>query len=257
MSTEAQITANRQNSQKSTGPRSAEGKATVSKNAVKHGLFVLEALIKGENREDFEVYRDEMLADLAPVGPMESMLAERFVSLSWRLKRVERMQNQAIDVMIERDKPSPLTKLAQSLLPKNQRQSSADASASNGDLVLGRVAIKDYSNSRVLDRLLMYERRIEHSMFKTLNELERLRLLRELEQADAAEEQFEPEQCPPAEKEVDFKKQSQFMPAQMNASFFERKDYENIPRPILRENKPKQTQTPASGRKLEALSPKS
>jgi hypothetical protein len=191
MSTTAQIKANRQNSQKSTGPRSAEGKAAVSKNAIKHGLFASEAVIKGESAEEFETFRDEMLNELAPVGPVESMLAERYVSLSWRLKRIERMQNQAIDVMIERDEqPSPLAKLAQSMLPKHLRQFKADASEFNPELVLGRVAIKDYSNSRVLEKLMMYERRIENSMFKTLHELERLRLLRELEQANEAEEEL-------------------------------------------------------------------
>ena len=252
MSTKAQIIANRQNSQKSTGPRSRQGKAAVSKNAVKHGLFALQAVIKSENREDFELFRNEMLGELAPVGPVESMLAERLVSLSWRLKRVERMQNQAIDVMIERDEqPSPLAKLAQSLLPKGQRQLPDDASGSNGELApkglaLGRVAIKDYSNSRVLDRLLMYERRIENSMFKTMAELLRLRLLRELKQADDTEEQLEPEPCPPAENlgapGVDFKKQSQFVPTQMNVSSLITTNYEQITMNNKPKNKAKQSQ---------------
>jgi hypothetical protein len=50
MSTEAQIKANRQNSQKSTGPRSPEGKAVVSKNAVKHGLFASENVLKKQSQ---------------------------------------------------------------------------------------------------------------------------------------------------------------------------------------------------------------
>jgi len=54
MSTKAQIKANRQNAQKSTGPRTAEGKAAVSKNVVKHGLFDSEAVITGENPVDYE-----------------------------------------------------------------------------------------------------------------------------------------------------------------------------------------------------------
>ncbi|MHC4750707.1 MAG: hypothetical protein ACYTFW_12625, partial [Planctomycetota bacterium] len=71
MSTEAQINANQQNSQKSTGPRTAEGKAAVSQNAVKHGLFASEAVIKGENEADFDLFSKEMLSELAPVGFME------------------------------------------------------------------------------------------------------------------------------------------------------------------------------------------
>jgi len=43
------------------------------------------------------------------------------------------------------------------------------------------VVLKDFSNSRVLDRLLMYERRIEHSLYRTMAELQRLRLVRELD----------------------------------------------------------------------------
>ncbi|MBN2181111.1 MAG: hypothetical protein JW715_04295, partial [Sedimentisphaerales bacterium] len=85
MSTQAQINANRQNAQKSTGPKTAEGKAAAAKNAVKHGLFAQEAVITGENPEDFSNLRQELLAELAPVGAMESILSERIVSLSWRL----------------------------------------------------------------------------------------------------------------------------------------------------------------------------
>ena len=66
MATEAQIIANRRNSQKSTGPRSPEGKAIVSKNAVKHGLFASENVIKGENQDHFDLFRDEMLGKFHP-----------------------------------------------------------------------------------------------------------------------------------------------------------------------------------------------
>jgi hypothetical protein len=43
------------------------------------------------------------------------------------------------------------------------------------------MAIKDFANARVLDRLLMYERRIEHSLYKTILELQRLNLIRKLD----------------------------------------------------------------------------
>ena len=92
MASKKQIKANRQNAQKSTGPKTDEGKAAVSQNAVKHGLFA-ESVIKGENEADYEAFRDNMLAELAPIGALELMLAERVVSLAWRLKRAERMQS--------------------------------------------------------------------------------------------------------------------------------------------------------------------
>jgi len=61
MASAAQVLANRLNAQKSTGPHTAEGKAAVAQNAVKHGLLAREVVIKGEDPGEFEFYRDQML----------------------------------------------------------------------------------------------------------------------------------------------------------------------------------------------------
>ena len=66
MSTQDQIIANRRNAQKSTGPRTNKGKAIVSRNAVKHGLWARQALISSEKKADFDIYRDQFLSELAP-----------------------------------------------------------------------------------------------------------------------------------------------------------------------------------------------
>ncbi len=175
MSTEAQIRANRRNAQKSTGPRTSQGKAAISQNAVKHGLLARQVIITSESQADFRLYRARILAELTPVSPMESMLAERIVTLSWRLKRTGCIQNQTIDALNAPKAFDPLAKLTQSLLPKGPQP---DPSESAPELALGRLAIKDFANARVLDRLLMYERRIEHSLYKTLLEFQRLHLIK-------------------------------------------------------------------------------
>ena len=196
MATEAQILANRRNAQQSTGPLTSEGKSVVSQNAIKHGLPAAHDVISSESQADFDLYREQMLDELAPVSPMESMLAERIVSLSWRLKRAGRIQNQTIDALNANNTSSPLTKLAQSLLFKNQDQSQAGPSTSAAHLTLGRLAIKDFANARVLDRLLMYERRIEHSLYKTLLEFQRLNLIRKLKHRSSADEETEYQSLP-------------------------------------------------------------
>jgi hypothetical protein len=167
MATEAQVNANRSNAQKSTGPRTAEGKAAVAQNAVKHGLSGRADVIKGEDQAEFDRHRETLLKELRPDGAVESMLAERAVSLSWRLQRVQRMQNEVFDALLA-DGATPLARLARSMIPGK--------AAEDDGLDLGRAAIKDFANSRVLDRLLMYERRIEHSLLKTLNDLQLRRL---------------------------------------------------------------------------------
>jgi len=176
MSSESQILTNRLNAQKSTGPRTSEGKAAVSQNAVKHGLFADHDVICSESQADFRLYREQLLDELAPVSPMESMLAERIVTLSWRLKRAGRFQNQAIDALNADNASSPLTKLTQSLYFSIAGKSPSNANSLNGELALGRLAVKDFANARVLDRLLMYERRIEHSLYKTILEFQRLNI---------------------------------------------------------------------------------
>ncbi len=167
MATEAQVNANRRNAEKSTGPRTPEGKAAVGQNAVKHGLSGRLDVIKGEEQAEFDRHREALLKELRPRGAVGAMLAERAVSLSWRLKRVQRMQNEVFDALLA-DGATPLAKLARSLARKGAQD--------DEDLALGRAVVKDFANSRVLDRLLMYERRMEHSLLKTLNDLHLRRL---------------------------------------------------------------------------------
>ena len=46
------LTANRANAQKSTGPKTSEGKAASRMNATKHGLLSREVLVSGENEQE-------------------------------------------------------------------------------------------------------------------------------------------------------------------------------------------------------------
>ena len=174
MATEAQVVANRRNAEKSTGPRTPEGKAVVSQNAVKHGLLAQADVIRGEDKEEFELYREELFWELQPVGTMESRLAERIVSLAWRLRRAERIQNEAFDALLAKNMSSPLDRLTQSLRSKGADQPPDDPDGCHGDLALGRTVVRDFANARVLDRLLMYERRIESSLYRTMAELAKL-----------------------------------------------------------------------------------
>jgi len=176
MATKAQTIANKRNAQQSTGPRTPEGKATVSQNAIKHGLTGKKTLIPGEEQTDFNLYHYEMFEELAPVGPMETMLAERIISLSWRLERTVRIQNETMHALLV---PKPLSGLDKL---RNSLSSDYDTGKFKSDVDqasrLGRSIIKDFSNARVLDRVMMYERRIENSLYKTMRELQKLKLTR-------------------------------------------------------------------------------
>ncbi len=167
MTSAAQVLANRSNARKSTGPRTPEGKAAASQNAVKHGLLAEQVVIKGEDPEEFDLYRAGMLAELAPVGAVEAMLAERAVSLSWRLRRAERLQS-AVFATVYRENANDVV-----LWPKHGLP--IQPGPGEDEVVLGQVVMTDFVHAKVLDRLLVYERRIESSLYRTMAQLRRER----------------------------------------------------------------------------------
>jgi hypothetical protein len=109
MATEAQITANRRNSRRSTGPRTAAGKATSSANATSHGLTAERVVIFDELPAEFEAFRDRMLAALAPADVVEELFAARIILCSWRLRRAARIEAALLDdqhrEMVEAERP--------------------------------------------------------------------------------------------------------------------------------------------------------
>ncbi len=191
MASEAQISENRQNAEKSTGPRTDEGKAVVSQNAVTHGLFATQMIINGENRALFDLQREAMLADLQPVGAMETMLAERIVGLAWRVDRAARMQNQAMDEMIEALEPTPIDHYIRKTTEPFLRGSEERFNVPEPEFALGRIARHDWANDCVLERLMIYERRMENSMHRTMNKLKQLQAMRGIAK-DAVIEQATP-----------------------------------------------------------------
>ncbi|MGA7412745.1 MAG: hypothetical protein WBW33_19865, partial [Bryobacteraceae bacterium] len=85
---DAKTRANRENAQKSTGAKTPEGRASSSKNAFKHGLFV-EDLTQHFSEEQIERYQsfvEGIVKDLHPVGDLELHLAQRVADIQFRLE---------------------------------------------------------------------------------------------------------------------------------------------------------------------------
>jgi len=184
MASEAQVEANRVNAQKSTGPRTPEGKAAVSQNAVKHGLLAERVVIKDEDPGEFEFYRRSLLAELCPVGDYETILAERAASLAWRLRRAERLQAEALDTLVaQRAWEKHVMDFADGATPKWMK--AVLKPPDHGQTVLGRALVHDCANHRVLERMGLYEQRIERSFLRTMSELQKQQVLRQAEPAHA------------------------------------------------------------------------
>lgn len=95
MATPAQIAANRANSRSSSGPKTLAGKAASAQNARTHGLLSTAPVVPNlERAEDWEAHRAATIEDLAPVGYVETLWAERASHLLWRLGRVARHEHE-------------------------------------------------------------------------------------------------------------------------------------------------------------------
>ena len=88
MSSQTQIEANRRNAQSSTGPRTPEGKAAVSMNALKHGLRsqIFRANYR-TNPEGFDEILANLIAECQPQTFLEEVYVERMAialaKLTW------------------------------------------------------------------------------------------------------------------------------------------------------------------------------
>jgi hypothetical protein len=144
--------ANRRNAQRSTGPRTPEGKALASRNALKHGLTAREVVTVGERPEDFEAFRAGLVARLAPVGELEAELAERIAASAWRLRRVVRLEALMLS--------NPRT-----YLPGLEEEEP--------------FILRAWSRWRdSLEQVGRYERTIEGGLYRALHELQRLQAAR-------------------------------------------------------------------------------
>ncbi len=147
MTSEKQKIANKKNSQKSTGPKTEQGKHVASLNATKHGILVKDPMMHPgiTNVEEFQSYTKSMTEYLNPRNHLEQFFVNRIISCTWRLKRIVAIEEHVFNRDCE----------------VNKDQDPADFLFNY---------IKDKMS--VIGR---YETSIERSLFKTLKELKNLR----------------------------------------------------------------------------------
>jgi len=71
---------NRENARKSTGPKTAGGKAASSENEFKHGIYSKFARIPGEDPEKLDARREELRAEHQPASLTDPALRSGSVS---------------------------------------------------------------------------------------------------------------------------------------------------------------------------------
>jgi hypothetical protein len=89
---EARLAANRANALLSTGPKTPEGRAKVSLNAVKTALTGRTVLLPTDDATEYERHLHAFENELRPVGQRECDLVQSLADISWRLRRIPALE---------------------------------------------------------------------------------------------------------------------------------------------------------------------
>ena len=122
MSSPARAAANAANGSLSTGPRTKEGKARSSRNAVKHGLTSKQVVIAPGEEDQFAELHDSLHEQLLPAGALEMGLFNMLVHAAWNIERFRALEAQLMANGIE----SLLDERTAQTLDRLQRYTSAN-----------------------------------------------------------------------------------------------------------------------------------
>jgi hypothetical protein len=170
MISDKQLEANRNNALLSTGPKTKDGRNRSRMNALRHGLTGQVTTMTDEDRAAHDKFSQALIQDLAPVGAMETQLAQRIATDSWRLNRASAFEDNLLALGLYENSGA--------LCPDNEQIDAA--------LTTARVFATE---SHQLQLLTLYEQRLNRNLQKNLALLQSLqaarKALREVEMKEA------------------------------------------------------------------------
>jgi hypothetical protein len=193
VTSERKKAANRANALHSTGPKTPEGKAVVRFNTFRHGLLAQDVVLPGEEADAFEDLWNQVRANLSPMGPVEEFLVDRVVNAMWRLKRLGRAETALLHSRVHGLKADRLAiqvcSYEKEILPTLSFRTITDEAANTeasealgharyerdrDEVLRGRAIDADAKEGDAFAKLARYERSLERSLFRALDELRRL-----------------------------------------------------------------------------------
>jgi hypothetical protein len=168
MISQKKLEANRRNAQKSTGPKTAEGKAISSQNGLTHGLTSRKCpILPGENEEEYRELQDALTRDLKPRGAMQRELVEDLVQTRWKIRRIPAIEAELMGREQEKVAERHDTAKWRKDVPKDSEPDLCPIK-----ILASEFACEDESG---FDRLDLYRARLERQTHTILRELRKLR----------------------------------------------------------------------------------
>jgi hypothetical protein len=144
---------------KSTGPRTPEGKAKASLNAMRHGLTGRVVVLPSEDMNVYHAFCKELMADLAPETPLERQYAQTFCDTQWRLNRARSYED--------------------GMLALGHMEHSDSMGIEHPETLAAINAAKAFrEHSKAFVNLSLYEQRLQRAQKEALRQLEELQTRR-------------------------------------------------------------------------------
>jgi hypothetical protein len=99
MSTQKQIDANRENSQKSTGPTSEAGQKRSSLNSTVHGFTGQTLVLSDAEKAPYEAFVQQMRQEFNPCTAESRELLQNYTDLRWSIQQITVQQNNILAMM--------------------------------------------------------------------------------------------------------------------------------------------------------------
>ncbi|MFH1699266.1 MAG: hypothetical protein ABIE07_01660 [Candidatus Zixiibacteriota bacterium] len=175
-----QIEANRQNAQKSTGPKSSEGKEIVARNPTKHGLYAKDLVIDSphlkENEEDYELLLSALIEELKPMTKFQSCLVQKIANCLWRSQRAIRAETAAITEQLGSiERKMERTKTLSKIVGYPMKEKDDDFIRTN---LIKKLSLPETSTSF---NILRYEMRLDRQISRAYQLLIHLQSMQQLE----------------------------------------------------------------------------
>jgi len=161
MATQSQIDANRRNAQKSTGPRTPEGKAKSRRNGLLHGLTAKTCMLDGEDPAELTNLVDRISEKYDPQDIDEDFYVERMAKARCRYNRIMPLEAGIFNIRLTVDQ-APKEVVA-ALSQEGQR---------------AWAYLRDANGGNALSKLARYETSLLREYDRSRQELEKLQKIR-------------------------------------------------------------------------------
>jgi hypothetical protein len=146
------------NGAKSHGPKTPEGKARSSQNALRHGLTAADsATLPTESQDDFQTLLDAYFDRYHPADAIEIELVETLAITRWRLRRVALLESRMLENEMEQ---SRVSLFAQVVTIEDENRLA--------------FAFRNLANGKALDLLIRYEAALTRAYDRTAKQLDLL-----------------------------------------------------------------------------------